>query len=243
MKLQRDQLICYALRYNGNYNAILEAIAKKEDYQETNVNAITCIDANYPDCLWQLDQPPLCLFYKGDISLLNRRYIAMVGSRKIDKTTKKVVQTIVSELDCSYGVVSGMANGVDSLAHNSAIITQRQTIAVLGSGIEYCYPRSNYELYDTLCKNYLVISEYPGITQPQKSFFPFRNRIVAALGEKLIVPTAKLRSGSMVTVRYALEMNKDILTVPELFVEESGNNSLLKEGAETILDKKDIRSI
>lgn len=243
MELRRNQIIYYALKYDGDYNSILRAIAKSEEYERTDVNAITCIDDNYPSCLWQLDQPPLCIFYKGDISLLSRRFVSMVGSRKIDKDTEKVVQTIVSELDSCYGVVSGMARGVDSLAHNSAIISQRKTIAVLGSGIEYCYPKENFELYNSLCNNYLVLSEYPGICKPKRENFPFRNRIVAALGEKLVVPTAKVASGSMITVRYALEMNKEILTVPELFVEESGNNMLIKQGAESILDKEDIRSI
>ena len=143
-----------------------------------------------------------------------------------------VSQQIVEKLKNDFTIVSGLAKGIDTIAHSGAV----KTIAVVGNGINVCYPKNNSELYKYMKEQQLIISEYPLDTPPEKYHFPFRNRLIAALGESLIVPQATLHSGAMITVNEALALGKEVYTVPYRLTdpEGSGCNYLLGQGAKMI---------
>lgn len=244
MKLCREQIIAYSYKYRGDYNKVLKAISLNEKFLEIISDAITFIDIDYPVEFWDLQYPPLCIFYRGDKTLLKKDLIAVVGSRIIDEEIKSKIKKIVKNLNCAYDIVSGLAKGVDSYAQQQAIIDHRRTVAVLGNGINYCYPSQNQILYQEIALGHLVISEYPEFTPPNKSNFPFRNRIIAALAKKVIIPACKIRSGTMHTVDYSLELGKELYTLPlqdnKIY---DGNNYLIEQGANCIKNENDIRSI
>lgn len=244
MKIKREQLIYYSVKYQGNYSSIVKALRSKESYYYLDIKAITCVDDDYPEIFWQLRHPPLCLFYLGNKELLKRTMIGIVGSRIIDEKNHDEIKLLVKNLNCAYDIVSGLAKGVDGIALQAAIDDGRSGIAVLGNGIDYCYPRENQLLYQELSTNHLVLSEYPEFTKPQKQNFPFRNRIIAALSDKLIIPVCGLKSGTQHSVNYALELGKCIYCLPQGFDDKLvGSNHLIKQGANIICDINDVRSI
>jgi len=227
--MNAKQLIYYAIKYSGDYNKLIMAIKKEEQFESRAVsNAITILDENYPKVLLELKNPPLVLFYKGDIELLNKKCISVVGSRNACDYALKATKQLVKRYE-DLVVVSGMAKGIDTCAHENA----KYTIGVLGCGIEYIYPYSNYELYKKISKNGLLISEYPFDTKPLAYHFPFRNRIIAALASRVYIMQSTLLSGTMTTVNQALELGKEIRVLPYDLYNECGkqNNTLINEGA------------
>ncbi len=235
--MDRKLLINYAIKYQGNYSLILKAIKNEEDIIiNNNVDAITILDDDYPTSLKELKYPPFVLFYIGDRSLLNMTKISIVGSRIVNEYGIQCTEVIVDKLNTKYCIVSGLAKGIDALAHEYAL-KKHKTIAVLGSGINYVYPKSNNWLYNILKFDHLIISEYPFICEPRKYYFPWRNRIIAALGEKLIVVQAKENSGTMLSVNEALSLNKEIYVIPHPVDDELGVgcNKLIQEGANILL--------
>ncbi|NLC54674.1 MAG: DNA-protecting protein DprA [Erysipelothrix sp.] len=234
----RERILYYALKYDGDYNKIAKAILNKESYKKANCkdNFIIIGDKDYPKKLLSLKKPPFILFYKGDIKLLKKEAVAIVGSRKMTLYGKKYTNQIASILSNKYVIVSGLAAGVDSEAHKSSII-KGKSIAVLGSGINYIYPKSNTNLYNYMQKDNLIISEYPNGVVPKPYYFPFRNRIIAALSKSVVVTQAALRSGTMLTVNEALELNKDIYVLPYSIEDSAGSgcNYLIQQGANIIL--------
>lgn len=234
----RNQILYYAIKYSGDYHKIKNALIKKEYYKKIKCKDkfITIVDKNYPKKLKMLKKPPLIIFYKGDIRLLNKAAIAVVGSRKMSSYGCYYTKEIVRNLSKKYVIVSGLAAGIDAQAHISAIKHGR-TIAVLGCGINYIYPKSNKSLFKKIEENNLIISEYPSQIKPKPYFFPFRNRIIAALGNSVIVSQAKIKSGTMLTVNEALELNKDIYVLPHRIDDYAGSgcNYLIQQGANVIL--------
>lgn len=234
----RNKILYYAIKYNGDYNKIKKAMINKEPYQivKTASKFITIYDKVYPDKLKRLNRPPFILFYKGDIELLNKKSVAIVGSRKISLYGHKYTKLICQSLKRDYVIVSGLAAGVDSEAHKEAI-KDGKSIAVLGSGINYIYPKSNTNLYNFMIKDNLIISEYPDNVVPKPYFFPFRNRIIAALSESIFVTQATMRSGTMLTVNEALELNKNVYVLPYRIDDADGRgcNYLIQQGANVIL--------
>ncbi len=244
MKINRDKIIYYSCLHAGDYFKVLKAINSKDYYKKCDIKAITIVDDDYPDCLRFLKYPPFCLFYKGDISLLKMSSVGIVGSRIVDLEIEQEVDLVVSNLNKNYCLVSGLARGVDGLSHKYGLRHGFKLISVLGSGIDYCYPRENQWLYDIEKYEHLILSEYPFATKPAKQNFPFRNRIIAALSEKMIIIAAKINSGSMHTVDFTLELSKDIYCLPKNIRSlYDGNNYLIKNGANIICDIEDIRSI
>ena len=236
--LTRKDLITYAVLYQGDYNKIARAAAQEIKLSKVNIdhiNAITILDDIYPPALKLLKMPPLVLFYKGNIDLLEKNKIGIVGSRAICEYGKKVTESIVQQLKHKYVLVSGLAKGIDATVHLNSLDTG--TIAILGCGIDYIYPKQNKYIFEKMLPNNLLLSEYPGFTTPKKYYFPFRNRIIAALSKYIIVTQATVKSGSMHTVNAALELNKDIYVIPYDFYNQngSGNNLLIQQGANIIL--------
>jgi len=204
---------------------------------------ITLLDERYPYRLKNIYKPPFVLFYKGDINLLDvsRKSIGVVGSRKNNEYGKSVTEKIVKELVAeNIVVISGVANGIDSIAHCTCIESGGSTIGVIANGIDVYYPIENRDLQEKITKVGLILSEYPSFKETIKDNFPKRNRIIAGLSDGILVTQAKLKSGSMITVSRALEMGKEIFCVPDVIYNESGCNNLIKEGAKLVESAQDI---
>lgn len=247
----RNQLIAMAVKYEGNWQKIYEALEQKlffseeEALQITNglkCQTLTILDKDYPTYLKMIRRPPFVLFYLGDISLLGPREknISIIGSREPSDEGVKNTYTFVNELRKDLVVISGMAKGIDAYAHEAAIFYKRKTIAVLGSGIDICYPTDNKDLYEKLINGQLIISEYPEGTPPDPFRFPLRNRIVAGLSKCVLIIEAKRRSGTMITVMEALETNANVLCVPSSNLNDSACNLCLKDGAFLVENGDDV---
>lgn len=246
-------LLYFAVKYEGDFEKIYTAIMNKEkcDYNEVQeiVSKIKCkyttvIASDYPSKLKNLNRPPFVIFYEGDLNLLNKKIVAVIGSRKNSEYGKKICEKLVKELvDNDYVIISGLARGIDAISHQVALNNKGNTIAVLGNGIDYYYPKSNEELQKSIINKGLIISEYPLMTKPIKENFPNRNRIIAALCDGVLVIESKKRSGTMITVNEALNLGKDIMCVPTRANENSGCNYLIKNGAHLVENGFDVIEI
>lgn len=243
----RNRILYYALKYDGEYKKISEAILNDEEYKTVHYKGsyITIVDEQYPPCLFRLKYKPWILFYKGDLNLLNQRLVGVIGSRECSEYGKYCVYDLIMNLNVEYGIISGLAKGIDSYSHLYSLNSNRKTIAVIGCGIDYIYPKENKELYERIEKEGLILSEYPYDTKPYAFHFPWRNRIIASLCESLVVVEAKKRSGTLITVNEALELGKDIYCFPHPFNCEIGEgcNILIEQGSAIIKDFNDIREI
>ena len=215
-------------------------IAKNSDYKYT-----TFFSSDYPECFKKEYMPPFVIFYHGDLSLAYSigKNIAVVGSREMSDYGKYMTQIIVEDIAKDYTVVSGMAIGIDTVAHETAIKNGGRTIAVLGGGINYCYPLRNRYLYEKIKENHLVISEYPGDLVPETHCFPRRNRLIAMLSGSVLVTEAHERSGTLTTVMFALQYNRLILGVPYLATDHSECNRLIAEGAYLVQNGNDVLEV
>ena len=245
---KRDKLIQYAIIYNGSWAKIAEAIKYDKHINhiyDVRTPCITIYDVNYPDSLRTLRYPPWVLFYEGNISLLKKQCITIVGSRELSDYGKYVTELASSILSKKYVIVSGLAKGADASAHQAAILNNGYTIGVIGSGLGTEYPRCNIPLYQKMKKNHLILSEYPYHTQIQKHHFVWRNRILAALGTACIVTSAKKRSGTMLTVNEAITLGKDVWCFPYEFnhLEGEGCNQLIAEGAQILYDTNQLMNL
>ncbi len=246
----RRILLYFSLKYQGDYSQIFQAIQNKEKVdpsdleqieQRIQCNYLTLLDKDYPESLKHIYNPPWVIYYYGDLSLLNTKMVAMIGTRQASEYGKRMCEKIVAESKSyPYSIVSGLAYGIDSIAHQQAINHQIKTIAVLGSGIDYCYPKAHLQLYEAIKEKGLILSEYPNRLPPQKNYFLVRNRLIAALSEQVVVIEANYKSGTMNTVAYALEYGKDICCVPHMANQKSGCNLLIKQGAKLVECAKDI---
>ena len=229
----RDLLAGAARHYHGDWSKIAGAVRNHEEYPAAQEQCLTIVDAAYPDVLRQLRFPPWVIYYEGDLELLKQPKLTIVGSRQCSPYGAGVTEYLAAELAQRYVLVSGLARGVDRLVHETAMKTGGSTIGVIGCGLDIHYPRSNDRLYRQMKKNQLILSEYPRGTLPRKEHFPWRNRILAALGEQIIVTQAALRSGTMLTVNEALNLSRTVWCVPYPFGDETGagNNLLISQGA------------
>lgn len=199
-----------------------------------NVYQVNIIGSNYPEELKRIYDPPITLFYIGNIDLLKNKSIAIVGSRNATTYGKECAYKIADELSKEkYTIVSGLASGIDGYAHRGAVNNPMSTIAVIGSGLDYTYPIENYNLYVQIAKKGLILSEYILGTKPLAGNFPARNRIISGLSNGVIVVEAAKKSGSLITVDFALEQGKNIYAVPGNIDSSRSfaTNELIKEGA------------
>lgn len=206
--------------------------------------SFSILDKVYPLELKQIYNPPVLLFYQGNLDLLQRPKLAVVGSRKASQTGTQSVQKIIKELQNRFVIVSGLARGIDTAAHVASLKNGGQTIAVIGTGLDVHYPKENAALQDYIAKNHLLLSEYPAGSKPLKYHFPERNRIIAGLASGVIVAEAKMRSGSLITCERALEEGRDVFAIPGTILDEksAGCHHLIQEGAKCIASGFDILS-
>lgn len=159
---------------------------------ESTHQFITIEDEEYPESLRQVPTPPLVLFYKGNLNLLKRDMLAIVGARKATNYGYQVLKELMPDITKrGFSIVSGLAKGIDSFAHQFAISNQGKTIGVVGTGLDICYPKTSGNLQIEMSQNHLVLSEYPNGTMPAKFHFPMRNRIIAGLSSGVLVIEAK----------------------------------------------------
>ena len=198
-----------------------------------NYNFITIKDDVYPECLKEISNPPLKLYYKGNLDLVKEeRLIAVVGTRNPSSYGKLCCEYMVKKMtSANITIVSGFAKGIDSIAHKTSLLTDGKTIAVIASGLDIVYPASNLSLYREIEEKGLILSEYEAGVKPFKFNFPQRNRIIAGLSKGTIVVESKDRGGSLITADLALEFNRDVYAVPgDVFSEYSkGCNNLIRD--------------
>lgn len=214
-------------------------------YKKQNIQIVTILDKEYSDRLKNIYMPPLVLYCKGNVELLNQRSVAIVGTRNPTMYGKKVTKAIVEEIvQAGFVTVSGLAKGIDFEVHDQTIKNNGKTIAVLGSGFFHIYPKEHTQLSENISKNHLLISEYSPNKKPQKHHFPERNRIIAGLSMGTVVIEAREKSGSLITAQMALNEGRDVFAIPgSIFSPTSkGTNLLIQEGAKLVLRGEDIIS-
>lgn len=217
-------------------NKDVELINKMEKYMRINqIKQVNFYDEDYPRQLKNIYDPPITLFYKGNINLVNEMCISVVGSRKATQYGLNTAYQIGKDLVVNnIVVVSGMARGVDTKAHQGALrVKKGKTIAVVGCGLDRIYPEENESLFCEIAEKGLILSEYVVGTKAEAGNFPARNRIISGLSENLIVVEATPKSGAMITVGFALEQGKNVYAVPGNVnsYTSSGTNELIKMGA------------
>lgn len=215
------------------------------DYlNKNNINLITIFDKSYPKKLRNIYDPPLALYAKGNINLLNRLGIAIVGCR-LSTNYGNNISTQFSYILSKYNinVISGLARGIDASSHKGAIKANGNTIAVIGSGLDIIYPYENKYLFTEIIeKGGLIISEYVPGTKPISKNFPQRNRIISGISNGVLVVEAKEKSGSLITAEFALEQGREVYAVPGNInsMNSVGTNELIKQGAKMVTSVSEI---
>jgi DNA processing protein len=219
-----------------------DPISYKAKLKQLDIHTLFLHSEQYPPLLKEIHAPPPVLFYKGDPALLSDYLLAVVGPRKYTDYAKHVTTSLVSALTPNFIIISGLAEGIDSLAHNTALENGYPTIAVVGTGLDTVYPKFNEGLFNKICKNGVVISEYPPGTQPNRYRFPQRNRLISGLSRGVLISEASEKSGTLVTARHAIEQNREVFAVPgSIFSEQSkGVHRLIQDGAKLIQSHEDI---
>lgn len=216
-----------------------------EEIEKRDINVLTISDKNYPFLLRHIYNPPAVLFIKGDLKRCNLdRALAVVGSRKASHYISEILKKLILDLrNQDITIVSGMAIGVDSIAHNSAIKNDMKTIAVLGCGFDNIYPKTNKNLFKEIADFHgAVISEYYPTDFPEVWKFPQRNRIISGLCKGTLIAEAGLKSGALITAKLCLEQNRELMCIPGLITNPNteGTHYLIKNGAGLVTNSKDI---
>ncbi len=224
--------------------AFRESKAPKDLFDQQKIKTVFYSDPDYPQLLAEIYDPPVILYCRGNTKLFEKPSISIVGSRKHTYYSKIILEKIIPPLvGADISIVSGLALGVDGLAHFLTLENRGDTIGVLGSGIDKIYPTSNSKLAERMIeKNNLIISEFPPGTPPLKQNFPLRNRIIAGLSLGTLVVEARHESGSLITASLANEYGRDVYAVPgniDSYASE-GTNELIKQGARLVTSANDI---
>ena len=230
--------------------SILDVVTRKKVVnhlkymQANNIDIIAIYDKEYPDCLREIYSPPICLYIKGNKSILNGLNIGIVGCRDCSKYGMQIAKEFSYNLaKQNLNIVSGLAKGIDAYSHWGAVGAKGKTIAVLGNGLDIIYPEENINLSKKIiCEGGAIISEYPLGTKPEKKNFPARNRIISGMSKSIIVVEAKKKSGTIITVDFALEQGRDVFVVPGNINSKNseGTNDLIKQGARLITSFKEV---
>ena len=219
------------------------ASLEAERARQLGITIVTIRDVAYSPLLREIFDPPLVLYAKGDLGLLQSPSIAIVGTRRTTAYGRAITTRISEDLACrGITIVSGMARGVDSIAHRGALDKGGKTIAVLGTGLDVIYPSENKKLFEQIAVQGLVISEFPLGSFPAPQNFPIRNRIISGISLGVIVVEAAEHSGALITARLAMDQNREVFAVPGALTNRYswGPNLLIKQGAKLIQDWQDV---
>lgn len=244
---KKDIISCVGQRYAENIFAVCKEGGKDalercielggeiiRKYEKKGIRCISCISEQFPDRLRQIPDPPFCLYVIGELPKEKMACVAMIGARACSTYGRGVAYSFGKELaGAGVGIISGMARGIDGVAQEGAIAGGGQTYAVLGGGVDYCYPSEHRGLYEAISQKGGVISEYLPGTEPRANFFPERNRIISGMADIVLVIEARKRSGTYITVTQALEQGREVYAVPGRVTDvlSDGCNALIKDGA------------
>ncbi|HEY0737990.1 MAG TPA: DNA-processing protein DprA, partial [Herpetosiphonaceae bacterium] len=224
----------------------LDLEAEHERVTAAGVRLISRDDPDYPPLLAQTSNPPFLLYVRGTLTELDRWSVAVVGTRQASTYGKEVTRKLVAGLVSSgITVVSGLALGIDAVAHSAALAAGGRTLAVLGSGVDQIYPQTNYNLGTAILQQGALLSEYPVGTLPTATNFPPRNRLIAGLSLGVLVIEAAAKSGALITAQFAAEQGRDVFAVPgNIFSQRSeGTHRLIKDGATLVSSVDDILEV
>ncbi len=215
----------------------LETLAQRKE------RLLTYWDGDYPTLLKKIPDPPVLLYLHGNLPAQDQNALAMVGTRAPTQYGKMVAEKLTGELAArGLTIVSGLARGIDTIAHRAAIKSGGRTLAVLGSGLDVMYPAENEKLAQEIAANGAVLSEYAYGAKPDAVNFPRRNRIISGLALGVIVVEAGLESGAMITANFAVEHNREVFAVPgSIFsMKSAGPHQLIREGAKLVQNSEDV---
>ncbi len=247
-KVHRDQLSKYYKLKDSEIEAIIRSQdinldEEKENYNRNKIVVLSLKDEKFPYFLKNIATPPVFLYIKGKAEF-SRKSIAIVGTRRMTTYGKNVCEKVVGKLASSgVTIVSGLASGIDAIAHEKALDVGGETIAVIGCGLDIIYPSQNREIWKRMEKNGTIISEYPLGTKPIAYNFPVRNRIIAGLSMGVVVIESKEKGGSLITATLALDEGRDVFAVPgDIFSFTSvGCNNLIRDSkAKLVTDGSEI---
>lgn len=219
----------------------LEQVAER--IQNLGVQVLTWDDETYPRHLKEIDQPPPVLYVRGNLKAEDEWAVAMVGTRKVTAYGRQVAEEVATALAHNgVTIVSGLARGVDSIAHQAALNAGGRTLAVLGNGVDLIYPPENCKLADQIMQQGALVSDYALGTQPDGQNFPPRNRIISGLSLAVIIVEAGDTSGALITAGFAAEQGRDVFAVPGNInaPQSRGTNRLIRDGAQPLLSPQDV---
>jgi DNA processing protein len=217
--------------------------AEMEKLEKRNVTVVVCEDSSYPSRLKEIYDYPPVLYVRGDLPSQDEPCLAVVGTRRPTIYGRQVTEEMVADLARSkITIVSGLARGIDSLAHRAALDAGGETVAVFASGLDIVYPAENARLAQAIMEHGAVISEYPLGVRPKAENFPLRNRIMSGLSLGVLVVEAGERSGALITAHQAVEQNRDVFAIPGSILSPAskGANRLIQEGAKLVCNSNDI---
>jgi len=213
-----------------------------EQIHHKNFRLICYFDSDYPQILKNIYSPPLLLYIWGDLQKEDAYSLAIVGTRLPSAYGKKMAEKLTLELSANnITIISGLARGIDSIAHRSALKGKGRTIAIIGSGLDRIYPPENKELAKAISENGAIISEFPLGTKPDAQNFPKRNRIISGLSLGSVIVETKLNGGAMQTAAYALDQNREVFAIPGNLEspQSEGTNTLIQKGEAKLVKNAD----
>lgn len=214
-----------------------------EELLAQGISLVTLDDIDYPPLLREIYDPPPVLYYTGKLEYCQQTCLALVGSRRYTPYGKEIANKFAAKLS-NYGltIVSGMARGIDTFAHKGVLEAGGKTVAVLGCGLDICYPAENISLKNEISKEGLIITEFPPGSKPLPSNFPRRNRIISGITVGTLVVEAGEKSGALITAEFALEQGRDVFAVPGGIGSpySRGCHRLIKEGAKLVEKVEDV---
>jgi len=220
-----------------------DAVTQQQRMRAVGAQLIPIHDSRYPAPLKQIFDPPVALYARGRLELLQTVMLAVVGTRRPTAYGAAVTEKLATDLSCAgLTISSGMARGIDTTAHNAALNANGNTVAVFGSGLDHIYPTENRRLAEKLFVNGLVLSEFPLGTPGYPQNFPVRNRIIAGLSVGVLIVEGAQYSGSAITARLALDQGRDVFAVPGNITSKAswGPNLLIKQGAKLVQEASDV---
>ena len=234
-------------KFEKTFQQIKETKTDITDYkrrlQDHDIKVHTILDQDYPNVLRNISNPPPILYVRGNFHKDDELALSIVGSRTASYYGKQIAEKFSRSLvNRGFTIISGMARGIDTVAHQAAISEGGRTIAYLGSGVDVVYPKENKSLVQKIIKNGAVVSEFPLRTEPLAVNFPQRNRLISGMSLGIIVIEATLKSGTFSTVRWGLDQGKEIFAVPGDTRRKTsmGTNRLIQQGAKLVAQVEDI---
>jgi len=238
IKLDRRSLANFLkVRHQVDLDEVLRQV------ERVGAQVLTWDTPDYPELLRQIDDAPPVLFVRGTLTPADEWSVALVGTRKATVYGREVAHRLATDLAQNrVTLVSGLARGIDSIAHKAALDAGGRTLAVLGSGVDFIYPAEHRQLAEAVVNNGALISDYPLGTRPEASNFPARNRIISGLSLGVVVVEADVKSGAMITADFALDHGREVFAVPGSILSpaSAGCNRLLRDGASIVTEVGDI---